>query len=206
MSDNKYQPEVDQEIEQGAEQDPVTLDANAAAAAEGELIQPDAAYVAELEQQLSAANERAQAEKDQALRALAEMENLRRRAAQDVEKAQKFALEKFAADLLPVIDSLERALEHTDKENEAFKAVYEGVELTLKSILSTVEKYGVLQIDPQGAPFDPNKHEAMSMVESADVAPNSVVAVMMKGYELNGRILRPAMVMVAKGPAIDTKA
>ncbi|ART83519.1 nucleotide exchange factor GrpE [Oceanisphaera profunda] len=202
MSDNKHQPEV----EQGAEQEPLTVDMNAEPEVEGELLQADAAEVAALELQLAAANERAQSEKDQALRALAEMENLRRRAAQDVEKAQKFALEKFAGDLLPVIDSLERALEHTDKENEAFKAIYEGVDLTLKSLLTTIEKYGVLLIDPQGTPFDPNKHEAMSMVESADVPPNSVVAVMMKGYELNGRVLRPAMVMVAKGPAIDTKA
>ncbi|WP_319781658.1 nucleotide exchange factor GrpE [Oceanisphaera sp. IT1-181] len=202
MSDNKHQPEVEQDVEQ----EPLTVDINEASSVEGELLQPDAMYVADLELQLAAANERAQSEKDQALRALAEMENLRRRAAQDVEKAQKFALEKFAGDLLPVIDSLERALEHTDKENEALNAINEGVELTLKSLLSTIEKYGVLQIDPQGTPFDPNKHEAMSMIESADVPPNSVVAVMMKGYELNGRVLRPAMVMVAKGPAIDTKA
>lgn len=202
MSDNKSQPEA----EQGIEQEPLTVDINAEPALEAELLPADDAYVADLEQQLVAANERAQSEKDQALRALAEMENLRRRAAQDVEKAQKFALEKFAGDLLPVIDSLERALEHTDKENEAFKAVYEGVELTLKSMLNTIEKFGVLQINPQGTPFDPNKHEAMSMVESKDVAPNSVVAVMMKGYELNGRVLRPAMVMVAKGPAINTQA
>lgn len=202
MSDNKSQPEA----EQGIEQEPLTVDINAEPALEAELLPADDAYVADLEQQLVAANERAQSEKDQALRALAEMENLRRRAAQDVEKAQKFALEKFAGDLLPVIDSLERALEHTDKENEAFKAVYEGVELTLKSMLNTIEKFGVLQINPQGTPFDPNKHEAMSMVESKDVAPNSVVAVMMKGYELNGRVLRPAMVMVAKGPTINTQA
>ena len=202
MSDKQHQPAA----EQGAEQEPVIIDMNAESSVEGELLQADAVDVSELEQQLAAANERAQAEKDQALRALAEMENLRRRAAQDVEKAQKFALEKFAGDLLPVIDSLERALEHTDKDNADFKAIYEGVELTLKSLLNTIEKYGVLQIDPQGTPFDPNKHEAMSMVESADVPPNSVVAVMMKGYELNGRVLRPAMVMVAKGPAINTQA
>lgn len=202
MSDKQHQPAA----EQGAEQEPLTIDINAESSVEGELLQPDAVDVAELEQQLAAANERAQGEKDNALRALAEMENLRRRSAQDVEKARKFALEKFASDLLPVIDSLERALEHTDKDNADFKAVYEGVELTLKSMLNTIEKYGVLQIDPQGAPFDPNKHEAMSMVESTDVPPNSVVAVMMKGYELNGRVLRPAMVMVAKGPTINTKA
>lgn len=202
MSDKPHQVDT----EQAAEQEPLTVDTHDEASAGAEQPQPDAAYVAELEQQLSDATNRAQAEKDNALRALAEMENLRRRAAQDVEKAQKFALEKFAGELLPVIDSLERALEHTDKESDAFQAVYEGVELTLKSLLSTVEKFGVLQIDPAGAPFDPNKHQAMSMVESNEVAPNSVVAVMMKGYELNGRILRPAMVMVAKGPAIDTQA
>ncbi|ART79605.1 nucleotide exchange factor GrpE [Oceanisphaera avium] len=202
MSDKEYQPED----VQGAALEPELVDINDEPTVEVENLQASDTYVAELEEKIAAANERAQSEKDNALRALAEMENLRRRAAQEVEKAQKFALEKFAGDLLPVIDSLERALEHTDQENPDFKAIYEGVELTLKSLLSTVEKYGVLVIDPQGSPFDPNKHEAMSMVESAEVAPNSVVGVMMKGYELNGRVLRPAMVMVAKGPAIDTKA
>ena len=199
---SKKQHQVD--AEQAAEQEQLTVDTEAGANAEP--TQPDAAYVTELEQKLADATASAQSEKDNALRALAEMENLRRRAAQDVEKAQKFALEKFAGELLPVIDSLERALEHTDKESDAFEAVYEGVELTLKSLLSTVEKFGVLPIDPQGEAFDPNKHQAMSMVESGEVAPNSVLAVMMKGYELNGRVLRPAMVMVAKGPAIDTQA
>jgi molecular chaperone GrpE len=192
------------DAEQAAEQEPLTADTEASAGTEP--TQPDAAYVAELEQQLADATASAQTEKDNALRAQAEMENLRRRAAQDVEKAQKFALEKFAGELLPVIDSLERALEHTDKEDNAFTSVMEGVELTLKSLLSTVEKFGVQPIDPQGEAFDPNKHQAMSMVESAEVAPNSVLAVMMKGYELNGRVLRPAMVMVSKGPAIDTQA
>ncbi|MBM7454374.1 molecular chaperone GrpE [Oceanisphaera litoralis] len=202
MSKKQHQDQVD--TEQAAEQEPLTVETEAGAGPEP--TQPDAAYVAGLEQQLAEATASAQAEKDNALRALAEMENLRRRAAQDVEKAQKFALEKFAGELLPVIDSLERALEHTDKEDNAFASVMEGVELTLKSLLSTVEKFGVLPIDPQGEAFDPNKHQAMSMVESAEVAPNSVLAVMMKGYELNGRVLRPAMVMVAKGPAIDTQA
>ncbi|MFP2770867.1 nucleotide exchange factor GrpE [Oceanisphaera sp. KMM 10153] len=199
---SKKQHQVD--AEQAAEQEPLTVESEESAGTEP--TQPDAAYVAGLEQQLADATASAQAEKDNALRAQAEMENLRRRAAQDVEKAQKFALEKFAGELLPVIDSLERALEHTDKESDAFQAVYEGVELTLKSLLNTVEKFGVQTIDPQGEAFDPNKHQAMSLVENAEVAPNSVLAVMMKGYELNGRVLRPAMVMVAKGPAIDTQA
>ncbi|MBL1378264.1 nucleotide exchange factor GrpE [Zobellella iuensis] len=200
MSSKQHQVEA----EQSAEQEPLTVETDATANAEPS--PPDAAYVAELEQKLADAEAHVQTEKENTLRALAEMENIRRRAAQDVEKAQKFALEKFAGELLPVIDSLERALEHTDKENDAFKAVCEGVELTLKSLLSTVEKFGVVQIDPLGQPFDPNRHQAMSMVESNEVAPNSVLAVMMKGYELNGRVLRPAMVMVAKGPSIDTQA
>ncbi|MGO1246639.1 MAG: nucleotide exchange factor GrpE [Oceanisphaera sp.] len=201
MSDKSHQADT----EQAGEQEPHTLETQETPI-EAELLSPDAAYIAELEKKLADATDTAATEKDNALRALADMENLRRRSAQDVDKARKFALEKFSNELLPVIDSLERALEHTDKESEALKAVYEGVELTLKSLLGALEKFGVLAIDPAGAVFDPNKHQAMSMVESDEVAPNSVVAVMMKGYELNGRVLRPAMVMVAKGPAIDTQA
>lgn len=196
MSSKKHQVET----EQAAKQEEVTVDTAAVALDETGAEQPGAAYVAELEEKLAKAEEAVAAEKDNTLRTLAEMENIRRRAAQDVEKAQKFALEKFAGELLPVIDSLERALEHTDKEENAFKAVFEGVELTLKSLLSALEKFGVAEIDPQGQPFDPNKHQAMSMVENAELAPNSVLAVMMKGYELNGRVLRPAMVMVTKAP------
>ncbi|PSJ45900.1 nucleotide exchange factor GrpE [Zobellella taiwanensis] len=204
MSSKQNQVETEQSAEHEQEQ---LAQAEALQTDSAEPIpQPDAAYVAELEQKLADAESNAKSERENALRALAEMENIRRRAALDVEKAQKFALEKFVGELLPVIDSLERALEHTDKENDAFRAVCEGVELTLKSLLSAVEKFGVTQIDPQGEPFDPNKHQAMSMVESNEVAPNAVLAVMMKGYELNGRVLRPAMVMVAKGPAIDTQA
>lgn len=194
------------DTEQATEQELQAEQQSAGEAQGQETIQPDAAYVAELEQKLADAEDKAKTEKDSALRAVAEMENIRRRAAQDVEKAQKFALEKFVGELLPVIDSLERAIEHTSDESDAFQAVHEGVELTLKSLLSAVEKFGVAPIDPKGQPFDPNKHQAMSMVESAEVAPNAVLAVMMKGYELNGRVLRPAMVMVAKGPAIDTQA
>ena len=159
-----------------------------------------------LQQQLTAALAAAQQEKERSLRAAAEMENLRRRAAMDVEKAHKFALEKFAGELLPVIDSLERALEMSDRENDLLKPTLEGVELTLRSMLNVVGKFGVLPIDPQGEPFDPNRHQAMSMVENPNVAPNTVLAVMQKGYELNGRVIRPAMVMLAKAPSVDVKA
>ena len=161
-----------------------------------------------LQQQLSAAEAAAQEEKDRALRIAAEMENLRRRTAQDVEKAHKFALEKFTGELLPVIDSLERALELADRNNETLKPMMEGVELTLRAMLTTVGKFGVEQVNPMGDAFDPNRHQAISMVENGNVAPNSVMAVMQKGYELNGRVIRPAMVMVARAPSasIDTQA
>lgn len=156
------------------------------------------ARIAELEAQLEAAQQASLEERERAIRAVAEMENLRRRAAQDVEKAHKFALEKFAAELLPVLDNLERAIELADKENDTLKPMIEGVELTLKSMQSGVAKFGLVALDPTNQPFDPNAHQAMSMVPSADVAPNTVIAVMKKGYELNGRVIRPAMVMVSK--------
>ena len=161
-----------------------------------------------LQQQLATAEAAAQEEKDRALRIAAEMENLRRRSALDVEKAHKFALEKFAGELLPVIDSLERALELADRDNETLKPMMEGVELTLRAMLTTVGKFGVEQVNPMGDAFDPNRHQAISMVENGNVAPNSVMAVMQKGYELNGRVIRPAMVMVARAPAasVDTQA
>ncbi|HHQ4450040.1 nucleotide exchange factor GrpE [Aeromonas veronii] len=159
------------------------------------------ARIAELEAQLETAIQKAAEERERALRTAAEMENLRRRTELDVEKAHKFALEKFANELLPVLDNLERAIELADKENEALKPMIEGVELTLKSMQSGVAKFGLVAIDPINQPFDPNAHQAMSMVPSADVAPNTVIAVMQKGYDLNGRVIRPAMVMIAK--AVD---
>ncbi|HHQ4711004.1 TPA: nucleotide exchange factor GrpE [Aeromonas veronii] len=159
------------------------------------------ARIAELEAQLETAIQKAAEERERALRTAAEMENLRRRTELDVEKAHKFALEKFANELLPVLDNLERAIELADKENEALKPMIEGVELTLKSMQSGVAKFGLVALDPINQPFDPNAHQAMSMVPSADVAPNTVIAVMQKGYDLNGRVIRPAMVMIAK--AVD---
>ncbi|MFB2855387.1 nucleotide exchange factor GrpE [Aeromonas allosaccharophila] len=159
------------------------------------------ARIAELEAQLETAIQKAAEERERALRTAAEMENLRRRTELDVEKAHKFALEKFAGELLPVLDNLERAIELADKENDALKPMIEGVELTLKSMQSGVAKFGLVALDPLNQPFDPNAHQAMSMVPSADVAPNTVIAVMQKGYDLNGRVIRPAMVMIAK--AVD---
>ena len=133
------------------------------------------------------------------LRAKAEVQNMRRRCEQDVEKAHKFALEKFSAELLTVIDNLERALEAVaEKEAENVRALKEGVELTLKGFLEICEKFNICQMDPVGEPFDPQLHQAISMVENPDVEPNTVVTVVQKGYLLNDRVIRPAMVMVSK--------
>ncbi|MBQ4828317.1 nucleotide exchange factor GrpE [Alteromonas sp. CI.11.F.A3] len=162
----------------------------------------------ELETALSEAQATIKEQQDSVLRARADMENARRRAEMEVEKARKFALERFAGELLPVVDNLERAIELTDGENEAVKPLLEGVEMTHKSFLSTIEKFGLSLIDPQGETFNPDLHQAMSMQESADHAPNTVMAVMQKGYQINGRLLRPAMVMVSRAPSggVDTQA
>ena len=141
-----------------------------------------------------------EAAKDAALRAQADAMNVQRRADQEIEKARKFALERFCGDLLSVVDNLERALESSGDE-QGSAALAEGVELTRKGFMDVLAKYGVETVDPQGEPFDPETAQAMSMVEQPDVEPNSVVAVMQKGYVLNGRLLRPAMVMVSKAPS-----
>lgn len=154
--------------------------------------------IAGLYAELEAAKQTITDQKDSVVRAAADVENIRRRAAQDVEKAHKFALEKFANELLPVIDNLHRAIEFSDKENETLKPVLEGVEMTLKSFEDAVAKFGVETVSPQGEVFNPDFHQAMSIQPSNDVAPNTVLAVMQKGYTLNGRLLRPAMVMVSK--------
>lgn len=136
---------------------------------------------------------------DRYLRAEAEMQNLRRRVERDIENAHKFALERFVGDLLPVVDNLERALASFNEDQAA--AVREGIELTLKSFTDVLAKFKVEAVDPQGQPFNPESHQAMSMVEHPDVAPNTVIEVFQKGYTLNGRLVRPAMVVVAKSPA-----
>ena len=164
---------------------------------------PRDARIAELEKELDAAKSN---ERDSVLRARAEVDNIRRRAEQDVEKAHKFALEKFANELLPVIDSLERAVELADKQNTDLHAMIEGVELTLKSLYSAMNKFGVELVDQVGCPFNPDVHQAMSMVESAEHPANHIVMVLQKGYTLNGRLIRPAMVMVSKGNSVDTQA
>jgi molecular chaperone GrpE len=167
-----------------------------AAAAAGEAAED----IAEAEVTLEQLQEELEAARDASLRAQADAQNARRRAEQDVEKARKYALERFAGELLPVVDNLERALEASVEGGEAVKAIADGVELTLKSFLDALGKANIEQIDPAGEPFDPQLHQAMSMIENPDVEPNSVLHVMQKGYSLNGRLIRPAMVMVSKAP------
>lgn len=152
-------------------------------------------------EKLEAAEAAAAEERDRAVRAVAEMENIRRRAAQDVEKAHKFALEKFANDLLPVVDSLERGLELSNADDESIKPMREGMQLTLKMFLDTLERFQVQQLNPVGEPFNPEHHQAMVMEESATMEPGSVLKVFQKGFTLSGRLLRPAMVVVSKAPA-----
>jgi molecular chaperone GrpE len=136
--------------------------------------------------------------KDMALRAQADAQNVKRRAEMDVEKARKFALEGFSRELLPVVDNLERALEAASAADAQVKPIAEGVELTLKSLQDVLKRFNIVALDPQGEPFDPQLHQAMSMVPNPEVEPNTVIAVMQKGYTLNERLLRPAMVLVSK--------
>jgi len=175
--------------------------------AAAENISAELEKINELELSLSAAHATIADQKDSVIRAKAEVDNVRRRAAQDVEKARKFALEKFAGEMVTVVDNLERGLAIIDAEDESQKATFEGMNLTLQGLLSGLEKFGVKAIDPTDQPFNPEQHQAMSMQEVEGVAPNTVIAVMQKGYELNERLIRPAMVMVSKAaPSVDTQA
>lgn len=139
--------------------------------------------------------------KDQLLRAKADMDNVRRRGQRDIENAHKFGAEKLIGSLLPVLDSLEKAVEASEKvEHEDSRAMAEGIALSLKLALDTLEKAGVAPLQPVGEPFDPNLHEAMAMVPHPDAEPNSVIDVLQTGYTLNGRLVRAARVVVSKAP------
>ena len=146
--------------------------------------------IEELQQKLSTLGE-------QLLREQAEMQNVRRRAQRDIESAHKYALEKFATELLSVVDNLERAIDAIDEDDESQKSVAEGLELTLKSFSEVLAKYNVEAVEPQGQPFDADLHQAVSTVPNKDVEPNTVINVFQKGYTLNGRLIRPAMVVVS---------
>lgn len=149
---------------------------------------------AALEEKLTLAEQQAHENWEKSVRAMAELDNIRRRAERDVANAHRYSLEKFGAALLPVVDSLEKALQLADKD----ASMREGLQLTMKVLIDTLEKFDIHQLDPIGETFDPQQHEAMSMQESAEMAPNSVLMVFQKGYKLNDRVIRPARVIVSK--------
>ncbi|MDO7641552.1 MAG: nucleotide exchange factor GrpE [Reinekea forsetii] len=159
----------------------------------------------ELAVQLAAAREEASKMRDQYLRSEAEMANLRRRVEKDVENAHKYGQEKLSRELLAVADNLERAVLSSESESADLVSLKEGVDLTLKGLKDLFGKFNIEAIDPEGNPFDPQLHQAMTMVENPNVEPNTVIAVMQKGYLLNGRLIRPAMVMVSKGGTAASK-
>ncbi|MEH6542481.1 MAG: nucleotide exchange factor GrpE [Porticoccaceae bacterium] len=141
--------------------------------------------------------------RDQVLRTQAEMQNLRRRGERDVENAHKYALEKFVNELIPVVDNLERATTFIDHDNDVFKAVGEGVELTLKSLLDALTRNKVEQHNPLEQAFDAELHQAVTMAPHPDLPANTVTEVFQKGYTLSGRLVRPAMVVVSQGGGGD---
>src|SRR6202035_3648525 len=175
---------------QSAAAEPTTVLPEAAA----QLVEPE-----RLRQALAESEERARSNWEQYLRAVAELDNVRKRAQRDIEAANRYGLEKFAGELLPVQDSLELAVQNAGKVADT-RSLVQGQEATLKLLNKALEKIGVVPINPQGEPFDPARHEAMLAQESATAEPNSVLQVVQPGYELNGRLLRPARVIVSKAP------
>ena len=186
---NAKRPEELAEETTDGEQGPAQTEAPEESKAEdkGSAVSPEDALVAALA--------KADENWDRYLRAVAELENVRKRTARDVENAHKFALERFGKELLAVRDTLEMGL--AAAEGASVETLLEGKEATLKLLTTVLQQFGIEEVDPQGEPFDPELHEAISMQPSQDLEPGSVVTVVQKGYTLNGRLLRPAMVIVA---------
>jgi len=206
MSGQHDRPESEQDVSEqdGSEQDASERDASeqdgseqGSADASGQT--EDAAGEPDTDTAMAELKAIADENYDKYLRAAAELENVRKRATRDVENAHKFALERFCSELLAVKDSLEMGLAAADKADA--QSLLEGKKATLKLLTATMERFGVVELNPEGVPFDPQEHEAMTMQPSADVEPGSVLTVFQKGYALNGRLLRPARVVVASDPA-----
>lgn len=171
------------------------MDTNAHSETDIEALQ---AQINDLNQSLEQAQAKAAENWDALLRTRAEAENIRRRTARDLENAHKYALERFTQELLPIIDSLHMGLRAAQSADGAIDKLREGTELTLKMFETALAKFQVVAIDPVGQPFNPEQHQAVTLIESKDAAPNTVVTVLQKGYTLNERLIRPAMVIVAK--------
>ena len=185
---SEKQNETDQQEDQMAEQEENVVAAEAEATAEGDNLQA----------KLAAAEAKAQENWDHLLRTRAEMDNLRRRTERELENAHKYALERFSQELLPVKDSLEMGLAAGQADGAELANLLEGTELTLKMLNTVMEKFAIKEINPLDEPFNPELHQAMTMLEAPDKAPNTVINVMQKGYTLNDRLIRPAMVVVSK--------
>jgi molecular chaperone GrpE len=188
--------EKQEQIENEETESAVNAETDNPAGSGGESVNDD--NIAGLEKQLEEALSKAEQNLELALRAKAELENATRRHQQDLEKAHKYALDSFVKELLQVWDSLELGIQAGQADGADVNKLVEGSELTLKLLSDVMDKFGVEQIDPDGSPFDPEEHQAMGMQPRDDVAPNTVVAVVQKGYKLNGRLVRPAMVMVSQ--------
>lgn len=155
--------------------------------------------IEELQQELEEAQAKAEVNWEKLLRVQAELENQRKRSQRELENAHKYAIERFVTELLPVKDSLELGIGHTPDQSTAEK-LHEGMELTLKMLVQLMEKFNIEEVNPEGEPFNPEFHQAMTLQENVDLATNTVITVMQKGYLLNGRLVRPAMVIVSKRP------
>ncbi|MEK9528784.1 MAG: nucleotide exchange factor GrpE [Gammaproteobacteria bacterium] len=196
-SDEMEQETPENEAENTAEQS-----AGSPVADDSEVVTEPASEEAPEVDQLAQLEAEVEKYKDVALRAEAEMQNLRRRAERDVQNAHKFGTERLLQNLLPVLDSLEKAIETSEAAGQAEDdPQLEGIKLCSKLFVDVLTKEGIEALDPQGEPFDPNLHEALSMIENPDLEPNSVMTVIQKGYRLNERLVRPAKVMVSKAPS-----
>jgi molecular chaperone GrpE len=187
MTDPKSPPS---QALQGAERDP-----DATAVLDGDAFRPD---LAALEQALVAARQKADENYNQYVRVLAEFDNFRKRAGRDLESTQRYAIERFAQELLPALDGFELAIANAERADA--KSLLEGQAATHRLLLKAFEKAGIAELDPTGKPFDPAAHEAMLAEPSTSQPPNTVVRTVQKGYALNGRVLRPARVIIARAP------
>ncbi|MDH5446141.1 MAG: nucleotide exchange factor GrpE [Gammaproteobacteria bacterium] len=194
MSDKETEANVEQDIEAAKEQAEIESEAQA---------QPDDAGE-NLAGKLAEAEKKAEENWDKLVRTQAEMDNLRRRTERELENAHKFALEKIAQELLGVRDSLEMGLAAAQAENAELASLTEGTELTLKMLTSLMEKFAIKEVHPLDEPFNPELHQAVSMIPAPDKAANTVINVMQKGYTLNERLIRPAMVVVSNGEGAAT--
>ena len=195
----KQQSSTDKAAEQNAGADEtVTESSNAQAESATEIMAAESDDVVQLKEKLQKAEDKAASHWEEVLRSRAELENTRRRLERDVENAHKYAVEKFLQDLLPVIDSLEMGINAAKETSADIEKVKEGTELTLKMLNDCTQKFGIQPLNPVGESFNPEYHQAMSIAEDDKHPPNTVIAVMQKGYILNGRLVRPAMVVVSK--------